>query len=99
MFESNLTKRLKKSGFQCGIETTVYYRTLGKFTTLFFEAERDEKGKEAVYSFYKMRCMPTGKTYFKVYCDRVPLMVAVKRLESFALYLELNKELAGRWFT
>lgn len=77
----------------------VYYRTLGKFTTLYVEAEKDELWQKTVYSFYKMRCHPNGKTYFKVYCDRVPLLVMLKRVESFALYLELNKDNVGRWFT
>ncbi|MGL9861283.1 hypothetical protein IGJ68_002169 [Enterococcus sp. DIV0564] len=99
MFESKLTKRLKKSGFLFGIERQVYYRTLGKFTTLYVEAETDERSQKTVYSFYKMRSLPNGKSYFKVYCDRVALLVALRRIESFALYLEMNKEKAGRWFT
>lgn len=77
----------------------MYYRTLGKFTTLYVEAERDTIQKNTVYSFYKMKCFPNGKTTFKVYCDHVPLVVVIKRVESFALYLKQNKEQVGRWFT
>ncbi|EOI55477.1 hypothetical protein I592_01281 [Enterococcus gilvus ATCC BAA-350] len=46
---------------------------------------------EVVYSFYKMKSYPNGKTYFKVYSDRVSLTVALKRIESFSLYLEINQ--------
>lgn len=77
----------------------VYYRTLGRYTTLYFEAETDELIHRKVYSFYKMRHLPNGKAYFKVYCDRVPLRVALRRVESFALYLEVNRDIVGRWFT
>ncbi|MGF2052378.1 MULTISPECIES: hypothetical protein [Enterococcus] len=90
---------MRKSGFLCGIETIVYYRTLGKFTTLYVEAEKDSSQQNTVYSFYKMQCFPNGKTAFKVYCDHAPLVVVIKRVEAFALYLEQNKEQVGRWFT
>lgn len=99
MFESNLTRQLKKSGFICGIEQVVYYRTLGKYTTLYFEGEKATDSNRFMYSFYKMRLLPNGKTIFKVYCDRVPLKVAIKRIESFALYIELHQDSTGRWFT
>lgn len=66
---------------------------------MYVEAEREELSQKMVYSFYKMRCLPNGKSYFKVYCDRVPLLVALNRIETFALYLERNKAHTGRWFT
>lgn len=80
----------------CGIEGLIYYQTIGKYTTLFVEAEKDEWTQRIVYSFYKMRCLPNGKSYFKVYCDRTSLKVVIKRIESFVLYLELNKNRTGR---
>lgn len=97
--ESNLTKRLRRSEFLCGIETYVYYRTIGKYTTLYLEAEYDEHQKKLDYNFYKMCCSPNGRTYFRMYCTRVPIQVALKRVESFALYLELHKDSSGRWLT
>lgn len=96
--ESNLTKRLRKRHFLCGIELLTYYRTIGKYTTLYLEGEREKKNGELNYSFYKMRCLPSGKSYFKVYCSQVPIQVALKRIESFSLYFELHKDNRGRWF-
>ena len=76
----------------------VYYRTIGNYTTLYLEGERDYELGRTFYSFYKMKCLPNGKTHFKVYNNRVPLKVALKRVESFALYLELHRDRTGRWF-
>ncbi|WP_429963218.1 hypothetical protein [Enterococcus sp. AZ072] len=99
MRESNLTRRLKKCGFLCGIESYVYYRTIGHFTTLYVEGEKDETTKKIVYSFYKMRIFPNGKSSIKVYCDRVDILTVVRRVDSYALYLKDNKNKTGHWFT
>ncbi|EFT95173.1 hypothetical protein HMPREF9499_00616 [Enterococcus faecalis TX0012] len=37
-----------------------------------------------------MRSLKNGSSFFKVYCDQVSLIQAVKRVEGFAEYLETN---------
>ena len=73
----------------------VYYRSIGNYTTLYLEGERDYERGKAYYSFYKMRTLPNRNSSFKVYCHRVPLHVALKRMESFALYLEVHRDNIG----
>lgn len=94
--ESKLTERLKMIGFLCGIEQYVYYRTIGKYTTLYLEGKKDDKTGKVFYSFYKMSCLPRKRASYNVYCHHVPLLVTFKRLESFALYLEAIKSQTGR---
>lgn len=97
--ESNLTCRLRRCGFLCGIESYVYYRNIGHFTTLYVEGEKDAITKKILYSFYKMCIFPNGKSNTKVYCDRVDVLTVVRRVESYSLYLKDYKNKTGHWFT
>lgn len=83
---------MKNYGFLCGLESAIYYRTIGQYTTLYLEVEKDKLSQKNVYIFYKMRHVKNRKSYFNVYCEHVPFRVAIKRIESFVLFLESNKQ-------
>lgn len=83
---------MKQNGFLCGLESSVYYRTIGQYTTLYLEVEKDKWGQKNFYTFYKMQHVPNRKSFFTVYCERVPYRVVIKRIESFVLFLESNKQ-------
>ncbi|MCY9089368.1 hypothetical protein J7W01_02740 [Bacillus subtilis] len=85
---------LRRLGFNVGIPSLVYVRSLSKDCMLVVEGERVKGFAEYRYTFYKTRYLPDGRmTSLKVYIENQSIKRVLHRVASFLSFLERTKQI------
>lgn len=91
---SVVDKRFKSLGFNVGIPSLVFVRSLSRDCMLVVEGERVKGFAEYRYTFYKTRYLPDGRmTSLKVYMENQSIKRVLRRVASFLLYLSKAKHI------
>ncbi|USP95510.1 hypothetical protein [Bacillus vallismortis] len=84
---------LRRLGFNVGIPSLVYVRSLSRDCMLVVEGERVKGFAEYRYTFYKTRYLPDGRmTSLKVYMENQSIKRVLHRVASFLLFLKKTKQ-------
>ncbi|AUZ37376.1 MULTISPECIES: hypothetical protein [Bacillus] len=88
-----IDEKFKKLGFNVGITSLVFVRSLSRDCMLVVEGERVKGFAEYRYTFYKTRYLPDGRmTSLKVYMENQSIKRVLHRVASFLLFLEKTKQ-------
>ncbi|MED1759587.1 hypothetical protein P4U87_11710 [Bacillus subtilis] len=91
---SAVDKRFKSLGFNVGIPSLVFVRSLSRDCMLVVEGERVKGFAEYRYTFYKTRCLPDGRmTSLKVYMENQSIKRVLHRVASLLSFLERTKQI------
>ncbi|MEA1024260.1 hypothetical protein U6Z35_17755 [Bacillus subtilis] len=91
---SAVDKRFKSLGFNVGIPSLVFVRSLSRDCMLVVEGERIKGFAEYRYTFYKTRYLPDGRmTSLKVYIEKKSIKRVLYRVASFLSFLERTKQI------
>ncbi|WEZ04601.1 hypothetical protein P5666_00525 [Bacillus subtilis] len=86
---SAVDKRFKSLGFNVGIPSLVFVRSLSRDCMLVVEGERIKGFAEYRYTFYKTRYLPDGRmTSLKVYMENQSIKRVLQRVASFLMFLK-----------
>lgn len=78
-----LTEELYQLGFLCGIESEIYIRDTGKYTSLVIESERKGGDVQYRYDFYKQTFYPHYPNKVTIYGENMPASVLLKRVKQY----------------
>lgn len=85
---------IQKLGFNVGIPSLVFVRSLSRDCMLIVEGERVKGFAEYRYTFYKTRYLPDGRmTSLKVYMENQSIRRVLHRVASFLSFLERMKQI------
>ncbi|MGF9604203.1 hypothetical protein ABEW95_20835 [Bacillus subtilis] len=91
---SAVDKRFRSLGFNVGIPSLVFVRSLSRDCMLVVEGERVKGFAEYRYTFYKTRYFPDGRmTSLKVYMENQSIRRVLHRVASFLSFLERMKQI------
>ncbi|AMK71534.1 MULTISPECIES: hypothetical protein [Bacillus] len=91
---SAVDKRFRSLGFNVGIPSLVFVRSLSRDCMLIVEGERVKGFAEYRYTFYKTRYLPDGRmTSLKVYMENQSIRRVLHRVASFLSFLERMKQI------
>ncbi|WP_145725986.1 MULTISPECIES: hypothetical protein [Bacillus subtilis group] len=91
---SNIDQRFKLLGFNVGIPSLVFVRSLSRDCMLVVEGENRKGFSEYRYTFYKTRYLPDGRmTSVKVYMENESIKRVLPRVASFLSFLESIKQI------
>lgn len=90
---SAVDNHFKRLGFNVGIPSLVFVRSLSRDCMLVVEGERVKGFAEYRYTFYKTRYLPDGRmTSLKVYMENQSIKRVLHRVASFLLFLEKTNQ-------
>ncbi|WP_289730630.1 hypothetical protein [Bacillus velezensis] len=91
---SAVDNHFKRLGFNVGIPSLVFVRSLSRDCMLVVEGERVKGFAEYRYTFYKTRYLPDGRmTSLKVYVEDQSIKRVLHRVASFLSFLERTKQI------
>ncbi|TDO09407.1 hypothetical protein DFO69_3347 [Bacillus subtilis] len=91
---SAVDNHFKRMGFNVGIPSLVFIRSLSRDCMLVVEGERVKGFAEYRYTFYKTRYLPDGRmTSLKVYIENQSIKRVLHRVASFLSFLERTKQI------
>ncbi|CUB31524.1 hypothetical protein BN2127_JRS7_03793 [Bacillus subtilis] len=91
---SAVDNHFKRMGFNVGIPSLVFVRSLSRDCMLIVEGERVKGFAEYRYTFYKTRYLPDGRmTSLKVYIENQSIKRVLHRVASFLSFLERTKQI------
>ncbi|MEC3675498.1 hypothetical protein P9176_13845 [Bacillus velezensis] len=91
---SAVDNHFKRLGFNVGIPSLVFVRSLSRDCMLVVEGERVKGFAEYRYTFYKTRYLPDGRmTSLKVYVEDQSIKRVLHRVASFLSFLESTKQI------
>ncbi|AMK71136.1 MULTISPECIES: hypothetical protein [Bacillus] len=91
---SVVDNHFKRLGFNVGIPSLVFVRSLSRDCMLVVEGERVKGFAEYRYTFYKTRHLPDGRmTSLKVYMENQSIKRVLHRVASFLSFLERTKQI------
>ncbi|MEC1264187.1 hypothetical protein P9C50_05630 [Bacillus subtilis] len=91
---SAVDNHFKRLGFNVGIPSIVFVRSLSRDCMLVVEGERVKGFAEYRYTFYKTRYLPDGRmTSLKVYVENQSIKRVLHRVASFLSFLERTKQI------
>ncbi|MED4801924.1 hypothetical protein P9684_19205 [Bacillus atrophaeus] len=91
---SVVDNQFKTLGFNVGIPSLVFVRSLSRDCMLVVEGARVKGFAEYRYTFYKTRYLPDGRmTSLKVYMENQSIKRVLQRVASFLLFLERTKQI------
>lgn len=91
---SAVDDQFRSLGFNVGIPSLVFVRSLSRDCMLVVEGQRVKGFSEYRYTFYKTRYLPDGRmTSLKVYIENQGIKRVVHRVASFLLFLESTKQI------
>ncbi|MEC2311323.1 hypothetical protein [Bacillus velezensis] len=91
---SAVDNHFKRLGFNVGIPSLVFVRSLSRDCMLVVEGERIKGFAEYRYTFYKTRYLPDGRmTSLKVYMENQSIKRVLHRVASFLSFLESTKQI------
>ena len=91
---SVVDNHFKRLGFNVGIPSLVFVRSLSRDCMLVVEGERVKGFAEYRYTFYKTRYLPDGRmTSLKVYVENQSIKRVLHRVASFLSFLERTKQI------
>ncbi|QCT28778.1 hypothetical protein [Bacillus velezensis] len=91
---SEVDKEFKRLGFNVGIPSLVFVRSLSRDCMLVVEGERVKGFSEYRYTFYKTRYLPDGQmTSVKVYMEKQSIKRVLLRVASFLSFLESTRQI------
>ncbi|MCY8171747.1 hypothetical protein N1207_02755 [Bacillus subtilis] len=91
---SVVDNHFKRLGFNVGIPSLVFVRSLSRDCMLVVEGERVKGFAEYRYTFYKTRYLPDGRmTSLKVYMENQSIKRVLHRVASFLSFLERTKQI------
>ncbi|MGF7536090.1 hypothetical protein AAGG74_20840 [Bacillus mexicanus] len=90
---SAVDNHFKRMGFNVGIPSLVFVRSLSRDCMLVVEGERVKGFAEYRYTFYKTKYLPDGRmTSLKVYIENQSIKRVLHRVASFLLFLKKTKQ-------
>ncbi|QEK96572.1 hypothetical protein EXD81_03045 [Bacillus amyloliquefaciens] len=91
---SAVDDQFRRLGFNVGIPSLVFVRSLSRDCMLVVEGERIIGFSEYRYTFYKTRYLPDGRmTSVKVYIENQAIKRVLLRVASFLTYLQSTRQL------
>ncbi|MBU8590815.1 hypothetical protein [Bacillus subtilis] len=91
---SAVDNHFKRLGFNVGIPSLVFVRSLSRDCMLVVEGERVKGFAEYRYTFYKTRYLPDGRmTSLKVYMENQSIKRVLHRVASLLSFLERTKQI------
>lgn len=81
--KSHLTEKLYSVGFLCGIESEIYIRDTGKYTSLIVEGKRKGGDAQYRYDFYKQTFYPHYPNEVTIYGKNMPAALLLKRVKQY----------------
>ncbi|WP_125123558.1 hypothetical protein [Bacillus amyloliquefaciens] len=91
---SAVDDQFRSLGFNVGIPSLVFVRSLSRDCMLVVEGKRVKGFSEYRYTFYKTRYLPDGRmTSVKVYIESQGVKRVLLRVASFLLFLERTKQI------
>ncbi|MEX5838746.1 hypothetical protein D070_02595 [Bacillus velezensis] len=91
---SAVDDQFRRLGFNVGIPSLVFVRSLSRDCMLVVEGKRVKGFSEYRYTFYKTRYLPDGRmTSVKVYIENQGVKRVLLRVASFLLFLERTKQI------
>ncbi|MBN7744403.1 hypothetical protein JYA35_17620 [Bacillus velezensis] len=91
---SAVDDQFRSLGFNVGIPSLVFVRSLSRDCMLVVEGARVKGFSEYRYTFYKTRYLPDGQmTSVKVYIENQSIKRVLLRVASFLSFLESTKQI------
>ncbi|WP_017474041.1 hypothetical protein [Bacillus licheniformis] len=91
---SAVDNRFRRLGFNVGIPSLVFVRSLSRDCMLVVEGENRKGFSEYRYTFYKTRYLPDGRmTSVKVYMENESIKRVLPRVASFLSFMESIKQI------
>lgn len=91
---SAVDDQFRSLGFNVGIPSLVFVRSLSRDCMLVVEGERIKGFAEYRYTFYKTRYLPDGRmTSLKVYMENQSIKRVLHRVASLLSFLERTKQI------
>lgn len=91
---SAVDEQFRSLGFNVGIPSLVFVRSLSRDCMLVVEGQRVKGFSEYRYTFYKTRYLPDGRmTSVKVYIENQAIKRVLLRVASFLTYLQSTHQL------
>ncbi|MDF3257417.1 hypothetical protein [Bacillus velezensis] len=91
---SAVDDQFRSLGFNVGIPSLVFVRSLSRDCMLVVEGKRVKGFSEYRYTFYKTRYLPDGRmTSVKVYIENQAIKRVLLRVASFLSFLESTRQI------
>lgn len=91
---SAVDDQFRSLGFNVGIPSLVFVRSLSRDCMLVVEGQRVKGFSEYRYTFYKTRYLPDGRmTSVKVYIENQAIKRVLLRVASFLSFLESTRQI------